>query len=274
MSKVIFTMIGSGAVRVNVDRAGPSQLLQTEGNLMLFDCGRCAVHNIERFGYKVHEIGQVFLTHLHFDHVCDLAYFMLLSWNNGRKTPLQIYGPPGLEHFLQHALWKAYEQDIFSRTGHGKSLNGLTCEVNEIADGEIAFESGEIRVASMRTEHGGIDNFNYRLDTPADRVVITSDTQYSDRLVSFCRDATLLVCECSGTKAFLAQKPWGHWHMTPETVAELASRSGVKKVVIKHLVIEDFYKEPGIAEKMAGTISERFNGRVMVGMDGMQIVLE
>ncbi len=273
MSKVTFTMIGSGAVRVNPNRGGPAQLVQTADNLMLFDCGRCAVHNIERFGFNVQDIDHLFLTHLHFDHICDLPYFLLLSWNNGRQIPLTLYGPEGLQHFMNHALWQAYKRDIASRIGHGKSVNGLKYAAHEFGDERFSLNLNGIELSALRTDHGGIENYNYRLNTDAGGLVITSDTQPTPELIPFCRDAELLVCECSGTEAFLQQKPWGHWHMTPERVAELATKAGVKRVMIKHLVIEDFSDDAEVCENMAKTISQNFDGEVMVGSDGMQVTL-
>ena len=101
---VSLILIGSGAVRTNLDRGGPAQVVRVGDQVLLFDCGRCAVHNLARSGFQAQEIDRVFITHLHFDHVCDLAHLILLSWNNGRSRTLEVYGPPGIDDFLDQGV--------------------------------------------------------------------------------------------------------------------------------------------------------------------------
>ncbi|MFH1762071.1 MAG: MBL fold metallo-hydrolase, partial [bacterium] len=116
-SVMAFTLVGSGAVRVNPKRAGVAHIVRVAGENLLFDCGRNAVHNMTCQGFPVERIDRVFITHLHFDHVCDLAYLILLSWNNGRNKKLKIYGPAGTRYFLEHNVRLAYKDDIASRVG-------------------------------------------------------------------------------------------------------------------------------------------------------------
>jgi ribonuclease BN (tRNA processing enzyme) len=115
----------------------------------------------------------------------------------------------------------------------------------------------------------------YRLDVDGVRIMITGDTQPDEEgaLARFCSGADLLVCECSGTSAFLATQPWGGWHMTPEAVARLARDAGIKRVVFKHPVIEDWVDDPLIADKMAQSIRQGYAGRVTAGVDGLRVDL-
>ena len=271
---ISFIMVGSGAVRVHLERGGPSQILRVGHRVLLFDCGRCAVHNMVRLGFPVEDIHRVFITHLHFDHICDLAYFVLLSWNNGRSEKLRIYGPPGIAQFLEHSIRHAYAQDIESRLAHGKDPTGLDWEVVEIQEEGPFLKEEDYVVSTLWTEHAGLPNLSYRLDSGNTRVVLTSDTQPDKVLVRFCKSADLLVCECSGTADFLSSQPWGGWHMTPESVGRLAKHAAVKKVVIKHMVIENFSPDPCIAEQMAQQIRDEYAGEVTVSFDGLQIDLK
>lgn len=270
---ISFVMAGSGAVRVNARRGGPAYVLSVDGRALLFDCGRCAVHNVEMLGFPPQGIDRVFVTHLHFDHTCDLPYFLLLAWNNGRRGKARLYGPPGLASFLEHSVRRAYADDISSRLAHGKDPAGLEWEAVEIdEDGPFLDEKGW-RVSALRTPHAGLHNLNYRVDVGDRSVVITSDTQPDKALASFCRLADLLVCECSGTAEFLRAQPWGGWHMTPQSVGRLAAEAGVRRVVLKHFVIENFTDDPDIAEKMAAEIRKEYHGEVIAGSDGMRIDL-
>jgi len=266
--RVRVVLVGSGAVRANPKRGGPCQLIEVPGARIVVDCGRCAVANLARFGCPAESVTHALVTHLHFDHVCDLPYLLLLSWNNGRPKALPVFGPSGTAAFLEHAVRQAYRIDIASRTAHGKPVEGLEWAVTELADTGEAARIGDAVVACLRTPHAGLLNLNYRIDASGVRVVVTSDTQPSPALVDFCGGADLLVCECSGTSDFLADKPWGGWHMTPETVADLVGKAGIRRVVLKHFVVEDFPGGEGVPERMAEFISRETGVPTIAGWDG------
>lgn len=268
-----FVLLGSGAVRNNPRRAGPGQILCLDERVLMFDCGRAATSKLALCDVPVETVDRLFLTHLHFDHICDLPYFVFVGWNNGRKHPLQIFGPKGTRQFVDRIIRPPFEEDIRTRLGHGKDPFGLDPQVLEILeDGEFLEEAGT-RVSATFVEHAGMPSLAYRVDVGDRRVVITGDGLPSPKLTEFCRNADLLVSECSGTQEFLAQYPWGSWHTTPKTLTAMASQAGVKRVVIKHLVIEDLTGDLAIARRMAGQIRRGYDGKVMVGVDGLEVVI-
>ena len=271
--QITVTIVGSGAVRANPKRGGTCQLVRVGEENLLFDCGRLAGHNLHNFGCPPEAVSRVFLTHLHFDHVCDLALLLLLSWTCGRARRLPVHGPPGTREFLEHGVRRAYRQDIESRLGHGRDPAGLEWEAIEIAADGPVLEAEGCTVSALATGHGGMPNYNYRIDAGGKRVVITSDTEPAESLVPFCEGADLLVVECSGTREFLGSVPWGGWHMSPESVADLAKRASVSRVVIKHLVIEDWTQDPDISAKMAARIRELYGGPAQAAEDGLTIEL-
>ena len=273
MATLRFVLVGSGAVRVNPARGGPCQLVKVAGRPLLFDCGRLALHQLEGVGYPVETVQDIFLTHLHFDHICELPHLALLSWNNGRVEPLRVWGPPGTRDFLEFGVRRAYAPDIQSRLAHGKDPQPLDWRVQELEHAGTVLDETDFRVEAQPSLHAGLTNLNYRVDVGPKRIVITSDTQPDDALVDFCRNADLLVCECSGTAEFLRAKPWGTWHMNPETVADLARRAAAKRVVLKHLVIENWTDDPEVAENMAATARTVSGRDVRVGFDGMKVTL-
>ena len=113
--------------------------------------------------------------------------------------------------------------------------------------------------------------FTYKVEAGGYSVVITGDGVPSPELTEFCRDADLLVSECSGTREFLMQYPWGAWHTTPETLAAMASEANVKRVMLKHFVIEDITGDLTAAQRMADQVSQTYHGEVIVGEDGLEI---
>ena len=271
-SQIELTIIGSGAVRVRPDRGGTAACLRIGTETVLIDCGRCAVQNLVRFGCPVESITAVLLTHLHFDHVCDLAQLLILSWNNGRTWRMPVIGPTGTRDFLEYGVRRAYAADLATRIGKNrKDPDHLEWDVTEIeSDGPVMTGDG-YRILAGRTPHTGMEAFNFRIEAGDRTMVVTSDTEWHEGLVGFCRGADVLLIECSGTEEFLKTVPWGGWHMTPERIAHLANAAGVRKVVLKHLAIESFVDDPGIGEKMAATVRQLTDARVEVARDGLRL---
>ena len=272
MSELRFIMLGSGAVRDNPRRAGPSQLLQVGGENLLFDCGRSACTNLAR-EIGCEEVDRLFLTHLHFDHIVDVPYLVFVGWIKGRSGRLRVFGPNGSRDFLDHIIRPPFEQDIASRLGHGKDIKPLDPEVTEVeAGGEIPGGKG-YKIAATSMEHAGMPTLTYRIDAGNIRVVITGDGRPDADFPKFCRDADLLSIECSGTPEFLAEQPWGAWHITPEEIGRSAAEGGVKRVMIKHLVMEDITGDRTAPYRMAEQIRGCYGGEVIVAEDGMAVQL-
>jgi ribonuclease Z len=274
-----FTLLGSGAVRNNPRRAGPSQILQFArqdgaGRVeWMFDCGRAACLRLAQQDIAAETVDRLFLTHLHFDHVVDVPYFVYVGWNNGRRSRLRIYGPVGTAHFIDHLIRPPFRDDIASRLGHGKSEFGLDPEVVEIPRAGPVLDEDGCRVSATFTDHGGITTLCYRVEGEGRRVIISGDGLPQEDFEDFARGADLMVYECSGTAEFLAQQPWGTWHITPEALGELATRCGVQRLMIKHLVMEDITGDLGAVDDMGERIRGHFDGEVMVGADGMAVDL-
>ena len=274
-----FTLLGSGAVRNNPRRAGPSQILQFArqdgaGRVeWMFDCGRAACLRLAQQDIAAETVDRLFLTHLHFDHVVDVPYFVYVGWNNGRRNRLRIYGPVGTAHFIDHLIRQPFRDDIASRLGHGKSEFGLDPEVVEIPQAGPVLDEDGCRVSATFTDHGGITTLCYRVEGEGRRVIISGDGLPQEDFEDFARGADLMVYECSGTAEFLAQQPWGTWHITPEALGELATRCGVQRLMIKHLVMEDITGDLGAVDDMGERIRGHFDGEVMVGADGMAVDL-
>lgn len=268
-------VIGSGAVRALPERGGPCYLVTIDDRQLLFDCGRCAVHNLHRLGTPVESIDEVYLTHLHFDHICDLPLLLLLSWNNGREGRLPIFGPRGTSHFLETGVRQAYVDDVNSRISHGNRVrDNLDWAATEITSEGLVYGNSQYQIEALATAHAGLANWNYRITIGDKVVVITSDSEPDQRLVEFCRDADLLLIECSGTKAFYESVAFGGWHITPEDVGQIARDAGAKQVVLKHFVMESFTEDPHVAESMAQTVRGIHpEGKIFAATDGLRFEL-
>jgi len=65
------------------------------GQRLFFDFGPGCLRNIIANQVPVAEIDNIFLSHLHADHICDLPYLFSFGPFAGRFKPVHIIGPSG-----------------------------------------------------------------------------------------------------------------------------------------------------------------------------------
>src|ERR1700720_4013009 len=94
-------LLGTGTPLPDPARSGPSTAIVVNGTPYLVDFGagvvrqaaaarKKGVRGLEPVNLKI-----AFLTHLHSDHTLGFPDLILTPWIVGRKTPLEVYGPPG-----------------------------------------------------------------------------------------------------------------------------------------------------------------------------------
>lgn len=84
------------------ERTGISTALAVDGDIYLVDCGRSAVTQYSKAGLDFSRLKNIFVTHLHADHVADYYNFLLLSGaaptNDGDILgTIGVYGPGSAE---------------------------------------------------------------------------------------------------------------------------------------------------------------------------------
>jgi ribonuclease Z len=88
------TVLGTGTPYPEPQRFGPAILVEAASQKMPFDCGRGAVIRLSENGVPVEAVRDVYLTHLHSDHVTGLPDLWLTGWFLGRKEPLRVWARP------------------------------------------------------------------------------------------------------------------------------------------------------------------------------------
>jgi len=269
--KMQYVLLGSGAVRPNPRRAGPSQAIILDDRILMFDCGPGAARSLASTGLAPQCVEKLFLTHLHFDHTADCPYLALVGWTNGRKTPLEVFGPAGTSDFIEKGIRGTFGADIATRLAHGKDPSGIETQTTEISGPGECLREDDLSVSAIFTQHAHMDTLVFAVEARGRRAVVVGDTILTNELVEFCRGADLIAVECSGTSEFLQSFAWGAWHMTPQDVANLAKRSKAGRVLLKHFVMEDITGELDCANRLAAMVREGFDGEVLAGYDGLKI---
>ena len=95
-------------------------------------------------------------------------------------------------------------------------------------------------------------------------LVYTGDTGPDEDLADFCRDANLLIAECS------LPDDLGDNHLSPSRVARLARRAGARRLVATHV-----YPQFRHSADVAALISTAgYEGAVQLAREGLTIELQ
>jgi ribonuclease BN (tRNA processing enzyme) len=120
--------LGTGAGVPSALRNSSATALRLKGMSYLFDAGEGVQSQIMLSGMQMSEIGKIFITHLHGDHVFGLPGLLLgiqlVAIARNEPTTVQIYGPVGLYNFIAASLSLSCAE-----------LNSLHVEVYELRGG-------------------------------------------------------------------------------------------------------------------------------------------
>ncbi len=94
------TILGSSSALPTSNRFPSAHVLTAHERLFLIDCAEGTQMQLRRYHIKMSRIDNIFISHLHGDHVLGLTG--LISTYNllGRKKSLHVYAHPDLEHNL------------------------------------------------------------------------------------------------------------------------------------------------------------------------------
>ncbi len=108
----------------------------------MIDCGEGAQVQLVRFGFNLSRIHQIFISHLHGDHVFGLFGLLSSMGMTGRKKPLQLIGPAKLEELMRQ---------------HLAFFGPLPFELEFIVPGSepggLCFEDDKLKVSSIPLRH-------------------------------------------------------------------------------------------------------------------------
>ena len=91
------TFLGTGTPRPNIEKLGPSVLVNYKNDSFLLDVGRATNVRLHQININYPDIKNIFISHFHFDHIIGLPDLLLTSrlWQNDNK--INIYGPRGIK---------------------------------------------------------------------------------------------------------------------------------------------------------------------------------
>lgn len=271
--------------------------------LFLVDIGPEASENLALWRIPIAEVEHVFLTHFHSDHIGELGEFNMQGWVQGRRLPLQVHGPDGVEQVVA-GFNAAYALDRTYRNAHhdrGRGLLPLSAgvmtarRITDLKAGEtpqgrrtVVYEGDGVIVTAIEVDHRPVTPaLAYRFDYRGRSVVITGDTVLYAPLTEATRGADVLVSEAEShhllnlladQAAVLGARELAtvlrdttDYHIDPLQAARLANEAGVRELVYTHIA-PPIVAKPLEIPWLRGVGEIRAQG-VRLGRDGMLITV-
>ena len=136
-------ILGCGAALPTKKRSPSSQVLLSNGKGYLIDCGEGTQMKLRESKISFSRINQIFISHLHGDHYFGLPGLISTFQLLGRKKPLEIFCPKGLEEIL--TLQFKYSQTTINFP--------LKFHITNPKRKEKVFEDKEVLVYSIPLNH-------------------------------------------------------------------------------------------------------------------------
>jgi ribonuclease BN (tRNA processing enzyme) len=277
-------------------RAQSSNLLIVNSTPYLVDAGDGTSRRLGKMRFNFRNLGTIFITHGHDDHTGGLGSLMSIQWDSQRTQPINVYGPHGTQALIKAAV-QYFNQSAEIRISDGSR----TVPIEKVFFGHdigtgLVYQDANIKVTAAENSHyhfpagspayGKYKSYSYRFETPDRVVVFTGDTGPSDAVTELARNADILVSEVTSVDDVVESlKSNGRWqamsakeqqdfvrhgveeHLTPDQVGKMATRAGVKSVVLTH-----FGPRPGSDDytPWGEEVKKHFSGQVHLAKDLME----
>ena len=137
------TILGCHSATPRVSANPTSQVLEIKNHTFLIDCGEGTQVQLRKYKVKFSKIKNIFISHLHGDHVFGLigliSTFRLLN----RETEINVYGPKGIKELIITQL-----RLTESHAGYPVKFHELTSKKSE-----LIFEDKKVEVHTIPLKH-------------------------------------------------------------------------------------------------------------------------
>lgn len=254
-------MCGTSSPIATTDRAQACVAVIAGDDMYIFDSGAGSTLNLQREGIDFSRLRGVIITHMHSDHIAEIADLNFRHWLSGQSSRMPVYGPPGIERVVE-GLNLAYSLDHGYRNGHhGDELLPLETSAMEavpvtVKPGIILnpfIENDELTISAIEVDHDPVrPAYAYRVDYAGKSIVISGDTVVVPNMVEASRDVDILFHDAMSTDVInmlvMRNRAAGNtrtariiedvldYHATTENLGQLANDANVKQLVLYHLV--------------------------------------
>lgn len=284
-AKTQIVLLGTGTPLPDPERSGPATAIVVNGTPYLVDLGTGVVRRaaaardkgvaaLEPTNLKIG-----FITHLHSDHTLGFPDVLLTPWVMGRKEPLAVYGPFGTREMAEQIV-KAYATDIKSRTEGPEHSNpdGYKVKVHEAKPGVI-YKDQNVTVKAFSVDHGTLQAYGYRFETPDRTIVLSGDTRPTPAIVENCQGCDVLIHEVYTEASFaLVSDEWKKYrlayHTSSKELAEIATKAKPGLLILYHRANPgcdqartNECREAGSEQQLLKEMHQYYRGNAVAGHD-------
>ena len=265
------TILGSSSALPTSERFPSAHVLNAHERLFLIDCGEGTQMQLRKNRIRFSKINNIFISHLHGDHIFGL-YGLLSTFSlMGRTNPIRLHAPENyqkilLSHLLDFDIHLNFEIEFIPLAGKdpavilddkhitvtsfplkhrvpsfGFLFREKITERNIIKEAITKYGIPSVRIPAIKkgadfiTPNGVlIRNKDITIPPPEPlSYAYCSDTKYFGRLSSFIKDVTLLYHEATFDKS-LSSLARTTGHSTTLDAARTALDARAKNLIIGH----------------------------------------
>lgn len=250
MSKIIFTGTSSGYP--SKDRACSSFIAKTTSGLYQFDAGDGFSSSVQRRGLDVNNIGKIFISHLHPDHIAGLFLELQFMYLIDRKKPLDIFVPAEAFNGLVKATDLFY---LFKEKFPFKYNFKPILSKPFYRDIELSVEAypnlhltGNIKVIKEHKKSNKMQSFSFIIKVDNKRILYSGDLAQQDDIGCLMDNvhtaiiegmhvdlkSLLSTCMAKKTKRLVLTHLPDETLEKPQNILKIAEKAGFKKLIIAY----------------------------------------
>lgn len=281
---------GAGSPLADPKRSGPCIGVLAGKKAFVFDAGTGGSQNLAPMGFPLVIAEEIFLTHLHSDHIDGLGQMLLGTWvNSPRTAPTQVSGPTGTTQIV-NGFNMAYQIDSTYRTAHHgeavanpASFGAVAREIDLSGGSQVVYDKDGVKITAFKVEHEPVSPaFGYRVDYKGRSVAISGDTAYDPNIAVAAKGVDVLFHEALNMEMVqtmqAAAKANGakglekimfdiqDYHTSPVDAAKTAKQAGATDLVLYHIV--PMLPSDALIPMFVKGTADEFNGKITVSEDG------
>jgi ribonuclease BN (tRNA processing enzyme) len=243
-SRLAVQVLGSGGPDANDARASAGYALWIDGEArLLVDAGGGIFLRFGEAKAKFETLDAIAITHLHADHVSDLAALLKSGFFSDRKRDLPIIGPsgggdfPGMSEYMRILFdpdHGAYRYLSGYLDGSGELVKAAVTEVKtDPPKSEVVFKNNQFQVTSVGVTHGPVPALAFLVEAEGHRIAFSGDQNgHNPQFAALIKGADILIMDHAVPEQ--TDEVSGELHARPSEIGKLASEAGIGRLVLSH----------------------------------------
>ena len=254
MAKIIF--LGTSSSVPTKTRDNTSLLLLFKNQKILIDAGGSPCHKLEKIGIRFWELKDIIITHLHPDHIYGLVN--LIHSQGYLNKYLNLYTHKESITFIKKfsQLFKVYKRHPYPEL-----------IFKDVFSQRFFYAKENLKLQAFKTFHTP-QSFGIKIYKNSKKIVYTSDTKFSEKLIEECAGADTLIADCTSYEAYFRKHPQLYrMHTSSRQLGYIAEKSKVKKLVPLHFL----ELEKNTLRTIIKELKKNYRGKIIIPQDFSKI---